>query len=473
MEFPRGYWLYERSKHLWVSGFPAKSKLFKSPQEFGVHLLWLFSSSDDRADCCCVHCNVPSAGRGTPSVDDTPAVKPRPSEEPRQDKQTPYAKAVSSLYSSNVSISELGPQAQAQIQSLPGGPVAASQPALAPASSAPIPQTNTTPAPVPGSAQSLLYRTGELVWYTNGPSWRLGLITKSANGTHHIVPLGHSYFRQPLVAKQDGDLRPFQAFTVPPVTVNDFKNRTYDQVPWETVLRSLTAEQAKTHQDVILLDASKLAAQKIDLCYSLFGKLLQEGNESLYQGIFLGAERIEVGDALRVITPTSLGAEGIVYFGLDKIKSEELPTGRAVRFGGAFYELHEGGSAKKAPIPDDALPHALREESIWRKSVAPGKPLSWSMLSGYMWLAESEIKGRFYPTHLLAPILLPTQFAEAVSDGNRAGATPALNGRLMSTAGDSMITGWRLNRMVAAGGSIPHDTVFWFEPQVREEVGGQ
>ncbi|PHH58741.1 hypothetical protein CDD82_2747 [Ophiocordyceps australis] len=39
--FPRGYWLYEKSKHLWVSGYPIKGKLFKSPQEFGLHLIWL------------------------------------------------------------------------------------------------------------------------------------------------------------------------------------------------------------------------------------------------------------------------------------------------------------------------------------------------------------------------------------------------------------------------------------------------
>jgi hypothetical protein len=60
VNFPQGYWLYEKSKHLWVSGYPTKARLFKTPQEFGIHLLWLLSSSEDSADCCCIHCNVPA-----------------------------------------------------------------------------------------------------------------------------------------------------------------------------------------------------------------------------------------------------------------------------------------------------------------------------------------------------------------------------------------------------------------------------
>lgn len=50
---------------------------------------------------------------------------------------------------------------------------------------------------------------------------------------------------------------------------------------------------------------------------------------------------------------------------------------------------------------------------------------------------------------------------------------PALNGRLDSAAGATKSIGRRLNRVVTAGDSIPHDTVFGFEPQVREEVEGQ
>lgn len=472
MEFPRGYWLYEKSKHLWVSGHPVKSKLFKTPQDFGIHILWLFSSSQDRRDCCCVHCNIPPPGRGAPAVDDVPVAKPRVSEEPSQDKPTAYVKPVPNLSASNVPVSGLNPQAQAQPQPLPGGQLAGSQPALAAASNAPMPQPNAAPTPAPAPVSSLLYRIGELVWYTNGPSWRLGLITQSANGAHQVVPLGHNCFQQPLVAKKDAELRPFQAFTVPPVSIADFKGRTYDEIPWEVVLRNLTADQSRTHRDVILLDASKLAALKIDLSYSLFGMLDQQGGVSLHQGVFLGAERIEVGDTLRV-TPNSFHVEGIVYFSLSDIRSSEVSTGRAVSFGGTCYQLHEGVNDQIAPVSDDELPRALREESIWRKSVSPGQPLSFSRLDGYVWLTEAEVRGRFYPTHLLAPIQDPAKFEEAVRTGNRTAVTPALNGRLDSAVVGTKHIGWRPNRTVTTGGAIPHNTVFRFEPQVREDLGGQ
>lgn len=470
MEFPRGYWLYEKSKHLWVSGYPVKSKLFKSPQDFGVHILWLLSSSQDRKDCCCVHCNVPSGGRDTPAVDDAVVSKPTASEEPRQiNPAAPNAKIGSAIPASNSPVPGPNLQPRPQLQPLAAGPPAPGQPRLAPAPNGSIPQASPAAAHVPALTASLLYRTGELVWYTNGPSWRLGLISRSGDGMNQIAPIGHSCFQQPPVAKQDGELRPFHAFTVPPVTIPDLTGRAYDQVNWEVALKSLTPEQAKTHRDVILLDASKLAALKIDRSYSLFGKLSQQGNNASYHGIFLGAERIEIGDTLRVVIPNSLSPDAIIYFGIREIRSEELPTGRIVRFDGTYYQLHEGANAQTTTVPDDALPRALREESIWRRSVSPNQSLSWSMLH-YDLLSEADIKGRFYPTHLLAPILQPQQFAKAVADGNRMAVTPALNGRLDSIAGGTANTGWRLNRLVTAGGSIPHDTVFWFEPQVREEV---
>lgn len=435
-------------------------------------------------------------------MDEAPAAKRRQAEEPRQDAQTPYARAVSNLYTSGFSVSELDPPGQARIQSLPGGPMAASQPVLAPAPSAPVPSASTVPPPVPGPALPLLYRPGELVWYTKGPSWRLGLITtsitkpvpksdtesdtkpdtesdKKPDETHWIMPLGHSYFRQPQVGKKNGEIRPFQAFTVPPVSINNFKGHTYDVIPWEKALMNLTPEQVKTHRDVILLDASKLAAQKIDSCYSLFGKLGQQGNVSLYQGIFLGAERIEVGDTLRVNPPASLKAEGAVYFGLHAIQldgpsevvhSKDPPPYRAVHFGGMFYELHEGGDARRVTVPDDALPQALKVESKWRKQVASGQPLSWNTLSGYMMLAESDIRGRFYPTEELAPILKPVEFEKVPNEVNRVDVTPALNGRVVSRSGDPKTTGWMENRLKAAGASIPHNTEFVLEPREEEET---
>lgn len=407
-------------------------------------------------------------------MDDTPAAKPKATEQPPQDKSTPYARAVSSLSASNVSVSELDPQAKVQIQSLPGGPLAGSQPAPPPASNTPVSQVSNLPAPaVSDPVSPLLYRIGELVWYTHGPSWRLGLITQSANGAHQIVPLGHNCFQQPLVTKRNAELRPFQAFTVPPVTIQDFKGRTYDDIPWEAVLRNLTAEQSRTHRDVILLDASKLAALKIDVSYSLFGKLKQQDSLSFYHGVFLGAERIEVGDTLRA-TPKSLQAEGIVYFSLKEVKSEETATGRVISFGGTCYQLHEGVNNQMA-IPDDELPRALKDESVWRRSVAPGQPLSWTRFDGHAWLTEAEVRGRFYPTQLLAPILDPVRFEEAVKMGHRTAVTPALNGRMDSTTMGmgTKNTGWKPNRMATTGDSIPRNTVFAFEPHVREEVGGQ
>ena len=240
------------------------------------------------------------------------------------------------------------------------------------------------------------------------------------------------------------------------------------------MLRNLTPDQVRTHRDVILLDASKLAAIKIDQSYSFFGKLDQSNNVSFYRGIFLGAERIEAGDTLRVVPPKSLSADSIVYFGVSGIKLEVTPSGRCVSLGGTFYQLQEVDNGRIATVPDDRLPRALKEESLWRKSIAPEKPLTWSTPIPDQWLTEADIKGRFYPTHLLSPILDPKKFAEATRERSSAAAMPALNGRLdSSTAETRNVVGWRTNRMATAGQSIPHGSMFWFEAYVQEESGVQ
>ncbi|KJZ69691.1 hypothetical protein HIM_10912 [Hirsutella minnesotensis 3608] len=311
VHFPRGYWLYEKSKHLWVSGYPIKAKLFKTPQEFGLHLIWLLSTSMDYMDCCCIHCNVPSLTK-TPSAPDsstpTPAhlAPPNPANIPPKVSPVPLPTIPGQSPKQATNGSVLQPTPKASPRSKPAEPVGAdprasavqaqpytqnhpqiqppaqnqgisqAQPTVQPqgppqmqSQAQPQPQTQTRPQAIKWSLQApFLFRAGELVWYQNGNSWRLGVIAGPGNESFQLIPIGHSAAKQPNVTKVCKEMRPFHAFSVPGVMLPDLQNQVFDQVPWENLFLMAGQDRAKRNNPI--LDASKMAASKIDASFSLW-----------------------------------------------------------------------------------------------------------------------------------------------------------------------------------------------------------
>jgi hypothetical protein len=306
------------------------------------------------------------------------------------------------------------------------------------------------------------------------------------------MPIGYGETKQPAVLKSDTELRPFHAFTVPPPTREDLQGRDYDGVPWKTLIDQAGTDERQQALGILLLDASKLGALKIDQSFSLFTPLTQKESAVSYYGAFLGAERIEIGDVLRLAQTPKFPGVTNVYLGLRGIIAQQ----KMVVYRGTAYRLLQGAEATAAPattansVPTEAmLPRALREEINWRTSVVPGLPIRWDILQADLIVKEPEIKGRFYPTPRLAPILAPAGFQRAVTQAEEAVAaegpdggarvlsavSPALNGRLDAGAGTARYIGRKLNRRDAAGAMIPHGpqaVKFVFEASVREELPG-
>lgn len=466
VQFPRGYWLYEKSKHLWVSGYPIKAKLFKSPQEFAAHIIWLLSSSQEYKDCCCVHCNNASAAKLAPSVDDTgmstPTLPPSKPEKPTP-KVTP------------VPLPTIPGQTPPARQSAPANPPA-SQPQSAPPQQAASSQAQAAAQQqqsVGWALQSpMVFRSGELVWYQNGSTWRLGVIGAQHAGNNEVVPLGFGMVIQPNVTKSDADMRPFQAFSVPPVTIPELNDKVFDEVPWELTFRGNVNDAAK--RDLLLLDASKLAASKIDYSYSLWSPISEDpqARSITYYGCFMGAERVEIGDCLRIRqlpTELNIAAEQPIM-GLRFIfTSKDYPG--ALFFHGHIYKQAEPGTDPAAMVPEDQLPIPLRDESSWRNQVSgsPTKRHGWILLRENTVLKEHSIRGRFYPSHRLMPILNPAGFQAALAQGQVDDQYPYLNSRM---DGAGRYVGRRQNRIDTAGASIPQGMRLVFEPHIREEGYG-
>ncbi|KAH7136467.1 hypothetical protein EDB81DRAFT_80270 [Dactylonectria macrodidyma] len=565
VQFPRGYWLYEKSKHLWVSGYPIKAKLFKSPQEFAVHLIWLLSTSMDYKDCCCAHCNAGNIAKGAAATEETliitheapkpekpppkvtpvplppipgqpllkqasagarsassqstpvvtaqnspapagpvplpnvqpqprpqsvppiqPPIQPSPQPVPQAQAQPPPQLQPQSQAPPQLQPSpQPQPQPQPQIQPQPQPQL---QPQLQPQTQVPpqsqvqiqphqqqqtTPQPQAQPQPQPQVASwplksSLMFRAGELVWYQNGTTWRLGLIAASVNGNHEVMPIGHGLVQQMNVTKGDRDMRPFHAFTVPPIAIPDIKRKLFDEVPWEAMIRAPGNDGNK--RELITLDASKMAAAKVDYSYSLWTQLSEDANAKTvtYYGCFFGAERIEIGDALRLRSlpaefnvPAETGVLGLRFI----FTTKDFPG--SVFFRGHIYQPVSGDVDPPNVVSEDKLPVALRDESQWRNSTSPGLRWRWALVKENVVFKEQSIRGRFYPTHRLMPILNPEGFQQAVAEGKTDEQYAHLNNRM---DGAGRYLGRKANRLDAVGASVPHTARFTLEPHVREEV---
>ncbi|KAL6923497.1 hypothetical protein ACHAPO_001662 [Fusarium lateritium] len=527
VNFPRGYWLYEKSKHLWVSGYPIKVKLFKSPQEFAVHLIWLLSTSMDYRDCCCAHCNAASIIKGGTSDEGliitheplkgdkmphrvTPVpLPPMPGQASQKPgtmpgnvvprsasaQSTPAATAKNSPAPTPVSAATTSvqqvqqpPQIRPQEQAIQPSPQL--QPQLQPA---PQPQHHHQPPPQiqqvqhqpqiqqqqiqqqpPNLAQAppqpiqwalkstVLFRSGELVWYQNGNTWRLGVIASSSNGQHEVMPIGHGIVQQNNVTKADGDMRPFYAFTVPPVTLPELKDKNYDGVPWESLFQSAVDGNRR---EVIALDASKMAAVKIDYSYSLWSKLSEDpkNKTAFYYGCFFGAERVEIGDAMRLKSlpaelnvPAETGVLGLRFIFITK----EMPG--AVFFRGHIYQLVPEDHPNI--VRDEYLPLALRSESQWRRSVGAQR-WCYAIVKENVVFKEQSIRGRFYPTHRLMPILNPAEFQSSVAHRRVDDQYAHLNNRM---DGVGRYLGRKINRIDTLGASVIHTARINLESFIRE-----
>ena len=308
------------------------------------------------------------------------------------------------------------------------------------------------------------------MWYQNGNTWRLGIIRAQSGNNHEIIPLGFGMVIPQNVAKNDADMRPFQAFSVPPVTVPDLADKVFDEIPWEPMFRANVNDAPK--REVILLDASKLAASKIDYSYSLWSPISEDpqAKSITYYGCFLGAERVEIGDCLRIRQlPAELNitAEQPIM-GVRFIFTSKDFAG-ALFFHGHIYQQAESSTDPAALVLEDQLPIALRDESNWRNRVNPGKSHGYILLRENTVLNEQSIRGRFYPSHQLMPILNPQGFQAALAQGQMDDQYPYLNSRM---DGAGRYVGQRHNRIDTAGASIPQGMRLALEQHIREETYG-
>ena len=276
-----------------------------------------------------------------------------------------------------------------------------------------------------------------------------------------IIPFAHPLYQTQEIVKEEADIRPFLAFSIPQINnaLQEFKGQALAQINWPALQERFGTHTDASRREGLAIEATKLAAARVDQCYSTFN-LLQDSvpNYDVFGGIFLGAEKICVGEAVRIKLSreqqeqtTEKGMPIVMVVKRIYVSKE----GGTLMFEGDLWTLQHVTLAQQPQNPNPAgLPVSLRGEKEFRDSIlqSRGWCVRWVPMNQNMTVNESAIRGRFYETRRLTPILNPAKFQEMLQQQHVGDIQTLLNNR-----GDSNgpRVGRVLNRAQAVAGAVP------------------
>lgn len=343
------------------------------------------------------------------------------------------------------------------------------------AQSANIPRHRSSPALNTKTSEQLfdsnpendfIYRPGELVWFNKGSAWGLSIILKRqmrGGGTHQFLvqPLSHPYSHPAHVVKDRGSIRPWLAWSVPSTTLKQINDFTYDQVPWDRVLRGDFNQPNRSNDPEV--DASILAAKGINEGYSFFDRvdIPTAPGEVHYKGMFLGGEKVWVGEPVRLMGDTK---DEIVIMVVHQMIERTTDTNSSVTIVGDIYKF------VKMPTPQQYLdrsswptsvdlPARVNTDLIFRNEVAANAGTNvwreWRLLEPMARKSLADIKGRWYETRFLLPTLRgPEAFALDMAAGEASDAGLFMNSRVDMLSGPAKR---KRNRLATLGRAVPAD----------------
>jgi hypothetical protein len=353
----------------------------------------------------------------------------------------------------------------------PATPVAASATsqirAPAPLQSTPLPDPRSIDQQVDGLPQKFISRPGEVVWYYRPKTgaWGLGVVLRrwldkaSAGKAYFVQPLSHPHDSlTPELVTTENEMKPWLAWSAPNYTYSYLQQHPtipFEQVDWPGLIAGRYGKEG-----VAGVDASIMAAKAIDITYTLFDylkKTVNEGGQDAhYNGIFLGAEKIWRGDAVRL----RIGRDTDVMVVTDIIERTSPQTATTVYVLGDVYSYATVPISNPAQLPEPPknlnLPARMREDMTWRNRLLVPHARSfayWKLSTPGARYDIAEIKGRWYETALV----FEEPFSKSVKN-NEGG-----NGVWMNSRGDATQVGRMMGaavpqRIQAFGGAVPDGT---------------
>jgi hypothetical protein len=438
--------------------------MYRAPNEFGRHCYWLSGASRENKACDCEHCPKYVKKKGT----DVQATK------------LPTTTATTSSSTNS----------------------AKQAPATTPRPGPPQQQAQQQQASPPGITNlTNVFRVGELVWYKH-TAWRLGVILAimpkpgsavrpgAPDSSYHftLAPLGHALLDQTTLVKDCQSMRPFLTFSVPGAGLEELKDKTFDSVNWQALTARYSQEtdpgQRDMNRQVLGLEASKMGARAINDAFSTFDLLAQgstpDGTLHVqhYGGVYLGAEMIRVGDAIRVANPpqqlsaseqtaAAVPPDVNLVMHITEIQvvtpiiaTNTVPGGGAhatLRFKGNLYRTVRFLLAQGPPqnsVPAEQLGPAFVEELTTRSTIEKDRAMRWTwvLVAAQVVRVEQDVQGRFYVTEKLMSVIDPGRFQTWVQAGLLEEAPAYLNNR--SHSGGGAYAGRKPGRKAMLGDAV-------------------
>lgn len=415
----------------YLYGHPhGKRKRFRSPNDFFPHLLWLCTDeSGDPDNCTCKLCSPEDLENLVPGA------------------KVKLEKHVKQEQEAKPSVSQHGAQMSRQ-PSLQGTTVKQEP---RPVSRQALPATRQpTPLPPPRDPDqkmdrqyhTFMYRPGELVWFKRGQAWGLGCVLRrwiaptpsnDPNRYYYTVqPLSYPFQHLEAVVKaSNSEMRPWLAWSVPRFT-NDGLNNMPDPPRYETADWQGMMQHRYGNGDMEV-DGSILAAKAVDSTYTPFGQTQsldpEPGvREIHYNGLFLGAEKIWVGDPVRLHLGSGTDIM-VLHSVIERRRTSAVNTQtlqQEVKLLGDVYTLSQVAHPDPS-IPTPASPNAnphlpprLTDDLGYRnnRSIHARRAASyWKLVAPQQRLGLNDVKGRWYEASLMLPILQPQLFEDAVRKG--------------------------------------------------------
>ena len=374
--------------------------------------------------------------------------------------------------------------------------------------SRPLPPMLSEEQRLDAESEKLIFRPGELVWNDRSEgqatSWGLSVITarsliRSPHSSqlypHYTVqPLSHPYHSPPAITlTQPAFLRPFLAWSTPKLTHEYLRTHavTYSEVDWLGILNNLYGEGDAQ------VDGSILGAKAIDASYTLIQSLTTPNASNPFQpthynGIFLGAEKIWLGETLRLHPIGSNSDEETdpdiqTIMILHQLTSTPLRRPTAV---GKTHDIHITGDIylfRTTPllptsVPPQANPHLPRRlvadlaarNSASRSHAKHPQTTACVLAHSQLRLPISQVKGRWYESSLLLPMLQgKEEFQRKFARGQMDDVGRLLNPRGLGMEGEVRVE----ERVRAFGQAVPRGVIVRARTEVVEEsvlgVGGQ
>lgn len=505
-----------KSEDFYLYGYPlGHKKRFKSAVDFFPHLLWLAQgTSNQRTDCECKQCSpewvqnvsmMPGKSSFVPRTE--PAALQRETPAVLKDSMTPKPQVVikqRSMSQDSNRMSKAVPKTQPPTSKALPSATKGTVPAPAPAANAipPAPKmastpqpANTsaarTPAPVPtlvaptplASAKSLeqdqdaqyskyIYRSGEVTWFNRGSAWGLSVIIKrdlfkdqrgQDRPRYLVQPLSHPFMHPTAkIISSEEDLRPWLAWSAPGPThqILAASNLSYNTVEWKDVI------DGRYGGGDAEVDGSIYAAKMIDDSFTLIDPLSNNTTttgERSYNGIYFGGEKLWVGEPVRLRVGHGNDVM-IIHQIIEKLKqnSTNVSSASVLTVGDIYRYSTIPYTVGQEPAENPNLPMRLRQDLKYRNrvSIASKRTISyWKIIQAASRLGITDIKGRWYESSILLPILHgASAFHQDVQRGEITDVGTWINGRGDANSAPGKPGKRYTHRLEALGRAVPAGT---------------